>query len=468
MKNINLTLYAITDQNCLENTSLTEAVRSALEGGITMLQLREKNLPLDKLVTEAKELKALCHLYNVPLIINDNIEACVLSDADGVHLGQNDMPANKARAILGNNKIIGVTAKTTEQAKSAMQMGADYIGSGAVFGTVTKSDAKKMEISTLKEICKSVTIPVTAIGGINIKNIDKLHNTGIKGVAVVSGIFANSDIKQAARALKSKANGIINMNTALTIAGSDCSGGAGIQADLKTMTALGVFGMSAITAITAQNTIGVTSVYDVSEKCLSEQLDSVFTDIFPDSVKIGMVSSSALIHTIAEALKKYKPINIVLDPVMVSTSGHPLLAPDAKSALIEQLFPLADIITPNVPEAESLCGFSISNENSMLQSAKYIYEKFHVRVLLKGGHLNGSDLLYYDNHAVWLPGKHINNPNTHGTGCTLSSAIAAGLAKGYNIEKAIRLAKEYIAGAIEAGLNLGYGNGPINHIWQPL
>ena len=256
------------------------------------------------------------------------------------------------------------------------------------------------------------------------------------------------------------------MKKVLSIAGSDSSGGAGIQADLKTILSHKMYGMTAITALTAQNTTGVTGIYDMTPDALTAQLDAVFTDIFPDSVKIGMVSSVELIKAIAAALEKYKPKNIVLDPVMVSTSGHSLLAPEAEDALISLLFPFADIITPNVPEAEVLCGFKVENEDDMLKAAEFMAEKFNTAVLLKGGHLNGSDLLYADNKAIWIHGKHIDNPNTHGTGCTLSSAIASQLAKGHNIEDAVRAAKKYISGAIGAGLNLGHGNGPINHMWN--
>ncbi|MDO5397489.1 MAG: bifunctional hydroxymethylpyrimidine kinase/phosphomethylpyrimidine kinase [bacterium] len=256
------------------------------------------------------------------------------------------------------------------------------------------------------------------------------------------------------------------MKTALTIAGSDSSGGAGIQADLKTMTANGVFGMSAVTSITAQNTTGVFGIYDVSPEALTAQLDAVFTDIFPDSVKVGMVSSVGLIKAIAEALVKYKPSNVVLDPVMVSTSGHSLLMPEAQNTLISMLFPLADIITPNVPEAEVLCGFKLKDESDLPMAAEFMAKKFNTAVLLKGGHLNGNDLLYIGGKAIWIYGKHIDNPNTHGTGCTLSSAIASQLAKGRSIEAAVIAAKEYIIGAISDRLNLGHGNGPINHMWN--
>lgn len=255
------------------------------------------------------------------------------------------------------------------------------------------------------------------------------------------------------------------MKTALTIAGSDCSGGAGIQADLKTMTALGVYGMSAVTSITVQNTMGVKGVCDVSPELLENQLEAVFTDIFPDSVKIGMVSSAELIHSIAKMLKKYNAKNIVLDPVMVSTSGHSLLVPEALTALTEELFPLATVITPNVPEAQALCGTEIHSEADMLAAAALLRGEFPAAVLLKGGHLNGNDLLMTD-EPMWIRGERINNPNTHGTGCTLSSAIAAGLAQGYTLQNAVCRAKKFIDGAIRAGLNLGHGRGPLNHMWN--
>lgn len=257
------------------------------------------------------------------------------------------------------------------------------------------------------------------------------------------------------------------MKTALTVAGSDPSGGAGIQADLKTFAAHGVYGMSVITSVTSQNTTGVFGVFDMPENVIKSQLDAVFTDIFPNSVKIGMVSSAEIIKAIAEALKKYNAKNVVLDTVMVSTSGCPLLKADAVSALTSYLFPLSDIITPNIGEAEILVGFEIKSEDDMLSAAKKIYDDYGVCVLLKGGHLDGaaSDILY-DGHETWFRGEKINNPNTHGTGCTLSSAIAARLALGYDIQSAVKSAKDYVTGAIDYGLNLGKGRGPLNHTWS--
>lgn len=255
------------------------------------------------------------------------------------------------------------------------------------------------------------------------------------------------------------------MNTALTIAGSDSCGGAGIQADIKTMTVNGVYAMSAITALTAQNTTGVSGIYEVSPEFLQAQMKAVFEDIRPDAVKIGMVSSSELIKTIAENLKKYDAKNIVLDPVMVATSGAKLISDDAISTLQEYLIPLATVITPNIPEAEVLSGMKIKTEEDMITASEIISGKFDCAVLLKGGHNinDANDLLYSNRHFKWFYGKRIDNPNTHGTGCTLSSAIASNLAKGNDLEKSVENAKAYISGALEAMLDLGQGSGPMNH-----
>jgi len=259
-----------------------------------------------------------------------------------------------------------------------------------------------------------------------------------------------------------------NMKTALTIAGSDSSGGAGIQADIKTMTANGVYAMSAVTALTAQNTTGVTAIMEVTPEFLAEQLDCIFTDIFPDAVKIGMVSSAELIETISEKLKFYSAKNIVVDPVMVSTSGSKLLRDDAIETLKNRLIPLAALLTPNIPEASILSGVSIENEADMIKAAEIISNEYGCAVLCKGGHSinDANDLLYHNHKYKWFVGERIDNNNTHGTGCTLSSAIACGLAKGLDLERSIQLAKEYISGALKAMLDLGKGSGPLNHMWN--
>lgn len=255
------------------------------------------------------------------------------------------------------------------------------------------------------------------------------------------------------------------MKTALTIAGTDSSGGAGVQADIKTMTANGVYAMSAITALTAQNTTGVQGIYEVSPAFLAQQLDSVFTDIRPDAVKIGMVASIGLIEVIAQKLQEYHAENIVVDPVMVATSGSRLISDDAIGALKERLLPLATVLTPNIPEAEVLSGMAIRTPDDMVAAARAISEQYHCAVLCKGGHqLNdANDLLWRDGTAKWFNGKRIDNPNTHGTGCTLSSAIASNLAKGYDLDTSVQKAKNYISGALGAMLDLGRGRGPMNH-----
>ena len=256
------------------------------------------------------------------------------------------------------------------------------------------------------------------------------------------------------------------MRTALTIAGSDSSGGAGIQADIKTMTANGVYAMSAITALTAQNTTGVTAIMEVTPDFLAEQLDCIFTDIFPDAVKTGMVSSAALIDVIAQKLTQYGAKNLVVDPVMVATSGSRLISEDAVGTLTTRLLPLAAVITPNIPEAEILTGRSIRTEEDMVEAAKRICDTCGcAAVLVKGGHQtnDANDLLYDGKEAVWFHGRRIDNPNTHGTGCTLSSAIASNLAKGYPLDAAVERAKAYISGALAAMLDLGKGSGPLNH-----
>lgn len=271
------------------------------------------------------------------------------------------------------------------------------------------------------------------------------------------------------------------MKTALTIAGSDSCGGAGIQADIKTMTMNGVYAMSAVTALTAQNTTGVTDIMEVTPDFLKAQLDAVITDIFPDAVKTGMVASSELIHTIAEAVKSYSLKNLVVDPVMVATSGSRLISEEAIETLKKELLPLATVITPNIPEAEVLLentglsgmdskSLKITSEFEMEEAARKIHQAFGCSVLVKGGHNvnDASDFLYGKNEkgeiiAKWFKGRRINNPNTHGTGCTLSSAIASNLAKGESLENAVENAKEYISGALEAMLDLGKGAGPLMH-----
>ena len=255
------------------------------------------------------------------------------------------------------------------------------------------------------------------------------------------------------------------MHTSLTIAGCDSSGGAGIGADIKTMTLNGVYAMSVITSLTAQNTQGVEDILDVTPDFLKKQLDTVFEDIFPDSIKIGMVSKSDFISIIAERLKFYNAKNIVIDPVMIATSGSSLIRTEAIKTLTSKLLPVATLVTPNIYEAEILAGIKISGNEDMLLAAKCIEEKCGCSVLLKGGHSqnDANDLLYANREYHWYKGERIDNPNTHGTGCTLSSAVAANLAKGFCLYESVKRAKEYISDVLAAGLDLGKGAGPLMH-----
>ncbi len=258
------------------------------------------------------------------------------------------------------------------------------------------------------------------------------------------------------------------MKTVLTIAGSDCSGGAGIQADIKTITVHRMFATSVITALTAQNTTGITGVYEVSPQFVADQFTTLCSDIYPDAVKIGMVYNKAIILVLAEKLEEFKLSNVVLDPVMISTSGKKLLNEDAIHELLHRLIPYASVITPNLPEAERMSGIFIHNKDDMVKAAKIIAHDYPGAILIKGGHLTDSsdDLLYDKGECYWFKQDHIDNPNTHGTGCTLSSAIACNLAEGKDIRSSIASAKEYITGALMANLDLGKGNGPLKHCWN--
>ena len=258
------------------------------------------------------------------------------------------------------------------------------------------------------------------------------------------------------------------MRTALSIAGTDPTGGAGIQADLKTMTLNGVFAMSVVTALVAQNTTGVIGIMEVTSEFLQKQIDAVFEDIRPDAVKIGMVSSAGLIETIADRLKAYQAEHIVVDPVMVTTSGSRLIEEEAVQTLEKMLLPLASVVTPNIPEAEILSGLPIRNETDMEAAAEKISRTYGCTVLCKGGHSvnDANDLLFAEGKGTWIMGERIDNPNTHGTGCTLSSAIAANLAKGQGMEEAVQNAKRYISGALADMLDLGAGCGPMNHAFD--
>ena len=462
-------LYAVTDRTWSTEQSFLDSIEDSLKGGITCLQLREKTLDDKAFLEEALQVKELCRKYKVPFIINDHVEVAIKSDADGIHIGQSDTSLTEVRKKL-KNKIIGVSVKTREQALEAEKNGADYLGVGAVFQTTTKLDASEVSYDTVKEICSSVNIPVVAIGGIQLDNIKELQGTHVDGIAVISAIYSKENIQQSTEELLREVNTNLlqnQMKTVLTIAGSDCSGGAGIQADLKTMTVHGVYGMSCITALTAQNTTGVYAIEDVSPEFVEKQLDAIFKDIYPDAIKIGMVSNSKIITSIVRKLKEYNARNIVIDPVMVATSGDPLISNKAMDTLIHDLMPLGTVVTPNIPEAEKLSGITIDSEEKMIEAAKIISQNMTGSLLIKGGHFGekANDLLYTKDMSLWFTSERYHNKNTHGTGCTLSSAIASNLAKNFSVTDSIRNSKSYISGAIKNNMNLGKGRGPLNHMY---
>lgn len=258
------------------------------------------------------------------------------------------------------------------------------------------------------------------------------------------------------------------VKTVLTIAGSDSSGGAGIQADIKTLTLNGVYAASAVTALTAQNTTGISAAFEVPRNFLQQQIDAVFEDLVPNAVKIGMISSVELIETAADRLSAYHAEHIVADPVLAASSGKKLIRDDAIDCLKNRLFPIAELITPNIPEAQLLSGISVRSKKDRIRCAQWLYETYDCAVLCKGGHdkETADDLLYADGAYRWFPGKRIEQPNTHGTGCTLSSAIAANLAKGFDLPSSIERAKDYTTHAIAFGLNLGAGSGPLHHAFD--
>lgn len=463
-------LYLVTDRSWSDEDNILNQVEESLKNGVSFLQLREKNIDSDTFLKRALEMKTLALKYKIPFVVNDDIQVALDCDADGVHIGQNDMSVLKTREMIGPNKILGASVENVEEALRAELDGADYLGVGAIYHTSTKKDAKDVTIDNLTEICSRVSIPVVAIGGITPENILGLKKSNVDGVAVISAILAQVDIGKATRNLRDLSEKMTReeINKILTIAGSDCSGGAGIQADLKTMAAFGCYGMSVITALTAQNTTGVYGVENCSAEFIEKQIDCVFNDIIPDAVKIGMVSSASIVKSISEKLILYKPKDIVVDPVMVSTSGSKLLDEDAIESLIKDLIPLATVITPNLFEAALLCGFEIKTTKEMIKAAEKIAEEYSGNILIKGGHLedHANDLLYKDGKTTWFKAERIANLNTHGTGCTLSSAIACNLAKGYSVEESIRKSKTYISGALKDQLDLGRGRGPLNHCYE--
>ena len=496
-----LSLYLVTDRPLSGGRDMAWIVREAAAGGVTMVQLREKECSTAEFIQLARELKAALAPLGIPLIINDRVDVALAVDADGVHIGQSDMPYDVARRLLGPDKIIGLSVETMEEVIAANALDVDYIGISPVYATPTKTDTlAPFGLEGIEEVMRLSRHRCVAIGGMNRTTIGEVIARGVEGVAVVSAIVAAPSPREAAAELAAiisdnrhehsesseySENSEVSENNCqlstvnsqlrrvLTIAGSDSGGGAGIQADIKSISANGCFATSAITAITAQNTLGVNAVEGLSIDILEGQIEAVLSDIGTDSVKIGMLHSAEVVRSVARLLRKYGVKDVVLDPVMVSTSGHKLIEDSAIAVLKSDLMPLARVITPNIPEAEILLGEPIEKQGDLPAAARRLAQQYDVSVLLKAGHLVDDELIdiFYNNETgevIELSARRVDTPNTHGTGCTLSSAFAAQLAKGLPLNEAARAAKEYINQAITHGAayTIGNGHGPVHHFYN--
>lgn len=457
-------LYLITDDNAADQ--LLHRVAAALRGGVRIVQYRDKTRCAAEKQQLATKLRQLCQQHHALLIINDSVELAQHCQADGVHLGQNDGTIAAARAVLGQQAIIGVSTRTEEMAQLAEQQGADYIGVGSVYPTGTKHDAVHIGLSGLRAIRKTVKLPIVAIGGINTDGLAGVLEAGADAAAVVSAVMADPQPEMAARelALQFQRNLPLPQGRVLTIAGSDSSGGAGIQADIKTITLLGSYASSVITALTAQNTLGVSAIHAPTAEFVQQQLQAVLSDVGTDVIKTGMLYSAEIIETIADTLEDEGAL-CVIDPVMIAKGGSNLLQQSAINAFICRLLPKAYLLTPNVPEAEALTGITITDLITMEQAARRLQQMGARNVLLKGGHLAGDpiDLLLHGTQCHHFAGKRIVSVHTHGTGCTTASVIATLLAQGHPLLQAVQHGKQFITQAILTAPQLGRGHGPINH-----
>jgi hydroxymethylpyrimidine kinase/phosphomethylpyrimidine kinase/thiamine-phosphate diphosphorylase len=457
-------VYLITDHG----DRLIERVRSALGANICALQYRNKNREDARWFTTANELKQLCSSRKVPFIMNDDPVLAMELNADGLHLGQEDGDPAEARRLLGPGKIIGVTAHNLDEAIRAQDSGADYIGFGAMYPTESKDIRHMAGPGALAEVRRNIRVPIVAIGGINRDNAAPVIDGGADAIAVISSVLQSPepDVAAAELSLLFNRKAEFPKGKVLTVAGSDSGGGAGIQADLKTITLLGSYGASVITALTAQNSRGVSGIFAPPPAFVAEQLNAVLSDIPIDVVKTGMLFSPEITAVVTEKLREYGKRIVVVDPVMTAKGGSSLLARESLIVLKERLIPLSYLLTPNIPEAERLTGLSIDGEAGMEEAARALNRMGARNVLIKGGHLSEGkslDILFDGSSFVRYPGTRFLTKNSHGTGCTLASAIAAFLAMGEPLPEAVSRAKDYVTSAIKLAHPLGKGHGPVNH-----
>jgi hydroxymethylpyrimidine kinase/phosphomethylpyrimidine kinase/thiamine-phosphate diphosphorylase len=457
-------VYLITD----EGDGLVKRVKNALSGNICAIQYRNKNKKGHGWFGSASEIKRLCENAKIPFIINDDPALALEINADGLHIGQEDCDPADARRLLGPKKIIGISTHNLEEALRAEAAGADYIGFGAMYPTGSKEILHFSGPGAISEIRDRINIPIVAIGGINRDNAVSVIDNGADAIAVISSILGSPDPGLAATELSLLFNRKCEFprGKVLTVAGSDSGGGAGIQADLKTITLLGSYGASVVTALTAQNTRGVSEIHAPPPAFVGKQLDAVLSDIPIDVIKTGMLFSPEITAVVADKLLEYKRRIIVVDPVMTAKGGSSLLARESLIVLKERLIPISYLLTPNIPEAERLTGLTIADEDGMQEAARALHRLGARNVLIKGGHLNEGtslDILFDGRAFIRFPAPRILTKNSHGTGCTLASAIATFIAMGDPLPTAVTRAKEFVTVAIKLAQPLGRGYGPVNH-----
>lgn len=458
-------VYLVTDQG----GDLPERAAQALRGGVSVLQYRAKGKAYGDCLAEGGELKRLCAGFGTLFIVNDDLQLARELDADGVHLGQGDGDIAEARALLGPDKVIGKSTHNLEEALRAEQDGADYIGFGAMYPTGSKIVSHLPGAGGVAAIRGKVKIPIVAIGGITAGNASPVIEAGADALAVISAVFSAPRPDVAAAELSLLFNRVrpFPRGSVLSVAGSDSGGGAGIQADVKTITLLGSYAATVLTALTAQNTRGVSAIHGLPPSFVSDQLDAVLADIPVDVIKTGMLHTPAIISALAERLGERKVyIPMVIDPVMISKGGTALLEREAVQLFCDELLPQAYLLTPNVPEAERLLGRSIKNEAEMERAAIDLHAMGAANVLVKGGHLAGrlsTDILFDGVRCHRFSSERLFTSNTHGTGCSYASAIAALLAQGEPLLTAVERSKVFISSAIRLARSLGKGHSPVNH-----
>jgi len=457
-------LYLVTDQE----GRLLERVADAAAAGICALQFRHKSGTSQEKISLGRKLRQLCREHSILFIVNDDPELALELDADGVHLGQEDGDPATIRRRLPPQMILGVSTHNLAEADAAESAGADYIGFGAMYPTGSKEILHLPGVELLAAVRQEIGIPIVAIGGINRDNAAPVIDAGADAVAVISAVLAHPEPGLAASELQLLFNrrNSFPKGTVLTVAGSDSGGGAGIQADLKVITLLGIYGASVITALTAQNTLGVSGIHPVPAAFVAYQLEAVLSDIPIDVVKTGMLFSAPIIAEVAAKLAAHGRKILVVDPVMIAKGGASLINDTAVRSFRELLLPLTYLLTPNIPEAEALTGNSIIDEQGMHDALLQLHALGARNILLKGGHLAGEnaiDLLFDGTTVHRFVSPRINTPNTHGTGCSLASAVSAYLAGGEPLIQAVQKGKLFITEAIRQARPLGQGHGPVNH-----